>query len=357
MSGTDAQGDQAVGPLDGGLPAPAFDPRFAGGILPTEPALARGQHSQAASQLDPLATRSQWFTTETIWMLVASGWVLGALILTARTVVLVLRLRLLLGRCEAVQSANLRRVFEATRRELGLRRRVDLLLSPLGVGPAVAGIFRPKLIVSKLITDRLSPDELRLVFLHELWHVRRHDLVAQQLWMLAQALHWFNPVVWFSARRWQADRELACDEAVLARLDRPQQAGYGHAILRVMESLSSFRPLPGTVGVVMGQGFLTRRIAMIARYRPASRRWTFLAAGLLLLLVTVGLTNAIGQADSSATNQARLTRASVRHRQRRPLLKQMPRPNSARTPLRQRKPPRSPARVLTSTEGRSTVLT
>ena len=179
----------------------------------------------------------------------------------------------------------------------------DLLLSPLGVGPAVAGIFRPKLIVSKLITDRLSPDELRLVFLHELWHVRRHDLVAQQLWMLAQALHWFNPVVWFSARRWQADRELACDEAVLARLDRPQQAGYGHAILRVMESLSSFRPLPGTVGVVMGQGFLTRRIAMIARYRPASRRWTFLAAGLLLLLVTVGLTNAIGQADSSATNQ------------------------------------------------------
>ena len=78
LSGTDAQGDQAVGPLDGGLPAPAFDPRFAGGILPTEPALARGQHSQAASQLDPLATRSQWFTTETIWMLVASGWVLVA---------------------------------------------------------------------------------------------------------------------------------------------------------------------------------------------------------------------------------------------------------------------------------------
>jgi len=99
--------------------------------------------------------------------------------------------------------------------------------------------------------------------------------------------------VWFSARHWEVDRELACDEAVLVRLDGPHRARYGRVILGVAQLLSLCRPVPGVEGAVIGRRFLRRRIVMIARYRRVSRRSTWLAAGVWLLLIPVGLTDAV----------------------------------------------------------------
>ncbi len=246
------------------------------------------------------ATELSWSTARTVWFMVAAIWLAGMAVLVIRLLILWLRLHLLLRECRLVEDADVCRIFDAARRELNIRRRIRLLASPLKVGPAIADIFRPRMIFAESLFESLSADELRLIFLHELAHVRRHDLLVQRLWLLVEILHWFNPVVWLSARRWQADRELACDEAVLARLDRSHRADYGHAILRVMESLSTFRPVPGAVGVLMRRSFLPRRIAMIARYRPLSRRWTLLAAGLLLLLIPVGLTNAVDKSNMPA---------------------------------------------------------
>lgn len=234
-------------------------------------------------------------TVRMVWLAVIVAWFFGTIFLAFRLGLLSLRLRFLLQKCRPVESPSVLAAFEAARRELGVRRRVELLTVSLPVGPAVTGIFRPRLILGESLLPSLTVDELRLVFLHELSHVRRQDLLVQRLWQLAEALHWFNPIVWLAARRWQTDRELACDEAVLARLDREHRASYGHAILRVMESLSTLRPVPGAVGVLMRRGFLTNRITFITRYRPLSRRWTALAIGLLLLLIPIGLTNAVGK--------------------------------------------------------------
>lgn len=297
-------GDEAVGLSVVDLSTSAFVPRFADrDVSPRAQADAAGLPLPDGRPIAPSGQEAQWLRGEVPWALFAGVWLLGGLVLAARMAVRTVRLHSLINSCEPVDDAEVWRVFEETRRELGVRRRVSLLSSPQGVGPAVAGVFRPKLVLSASLLNQFSPDEFQLVFLHELSHIRRHDLVVQQLWMLAGILHWFNPVVWFSARRWQADRELACDEAVLASLDGHHQAAYGRAILHVMDSVSPFRPVPGAVGAVMSRDFLTRRIAMIARYRPLPRRWTFLAAGLLLLLVPVGLTNAVSQSENSADSK------------------------------------------------------
>jgi beta-lactamase regulating signal transducer with metallopeptidase domain len=39
---------------------------------------------------------------------------------------------------------------------------------------------------------------LRHVFLHELAHLKRHDIALNWLFAGAQALHWFNPLVWLA---------------------------------------------------------------------------------------------------------------------------------------------------------------
>ncbi|MGK0184906.1 MAG: beta-lactamase regulating signal transducer with metallopeptidase domain [Verrucomicrobiales bacterium] len=100
-------------------------------------------------------------------------------------------------------------------KELHLRVRVAVRMSHIPVMPMAWGIFRPTVLLPPE-AEEWSSSRLRAVLLHELSHVRRGDVLTGTIAMLAASIHWFNPVVWFVFRRMQSDRELACDNAVLA---------------------------------------------------------------------------------------------------------------------------------------------
>jgi beta-lactamase regulating signal transducer with metallopeptidase domain len=58
-------------------------------------------------------------------------------------------------------------------------------------------IISPHLLIS-LLVDRLSEEELKFVFMHELAHIKRKDLLVNVVCMLIQAVYWFNPMIWYS---------------------------------------------------------------------------------------------------------------------------------------------------------------
>ena len=118
-------------------------------------------------------------------------------------------------------------------------------------------------------------DELRHVFLHELAHVKRLDVAVSWLVAFGGIFHWFNPALWFGFRRMAGDREMACDELVLAQVGRRESARYGEMILKLLEFCSHSPAVPGLVGILENQPQLKQRIAMIAsfgqrRHRPQS---------------------------------------------------------------------------------------
>ena len=45
--------------------------------------------------------------------------------------------------------------------------------------------------------------------------------------VLARAVHWFNPAVWWLVRRLEQDCELSCDEQTVRRWDSPAGRGTG----------------------------------------------------------------------------------------------------------------------------------
>jgi hypothetical protein len=136
----------------------------------------------------------------------------------------------------------------------------------------------------------LSRAELRFVFLHELVHLKRCDVLAEWLLTVLQVGQWFNPLVWVAAGRCRADREVACDAAVLALSGESARADYGHTILRLAAEIP-FRPRAVTAGVGILEHHLPleRRLRMIANAPTTgfSRRLAFLVAGAVGAIVVV----------------------------------------------------------------------
>ena len=92
---------------------------------------------------------------------------------------------------------------------------VPVLATASLLEPGVFGILRPVLLLPRGILDRLNPEQLRAIVVHEMCHVRRRDNLTFALHMICQALFWFHPLTWWIGGRLIEEREHACDEAVL----------------------------------------------------------------------------------------------------------------------------------------------
>ena len=98
-------------------------------------------------------------------------------------------------------------------------------------GPMMLGYFRPMILLPE--TD-YTPEEFMAVLLHERAHFRRGDTWYKLLLLLANAVHWFNPLVWWMVRMAQEDLELACDELVIRRQGSEFRRHYSSAILKTL---------------------------------------------------------------------------------------------------------------------------
>lgn len=146
-------------------------------------------------------------------------------------------------------------------------------------GPAVVGVFAPRMVVPADHQQRYSPAERALVRAHERAHIDRGDPRTNALIALAQCLNWFNPLVHLAAHYARTDQELACDATVVARHPRERRR-YAQTMLKIQ-----LTPGPLPLGCHWTAHPLETRIAMLAAPEPSDRRET--AGGLALATLAV----------------------------------------------------------------------
>lgn len=104
--------------------------------------------------------------------------------------------------------------------------------------PRVIGLIWPQILLPAAALSGLSPRELEFVLLHEMAHLRRHDLWVNLLQRLAEAVLFFNPALWYLSRRISHLREFCCDE-LTCRINEPTvhrtRIEYAQALLKVAE--------------------------------------------------------------------------------------------------------------------------
>jgi beta-lactamase regulating signal transducer with metallopeptidase domain len=182
-------------------------------------------------------------------------------------------------------------LLEKCKEDMGVRTYLAVIQGPTVKTPALFGFLRPRLLLPEKTLTTCTPRELRHIFLHELAHLKRHDILVNWVMALLQTLHWFNPLVWYAFYRIRLERELACDRLALSRMTESPK-DYGQTIVHLLEQFTQPRALPSLAGILEDKKQITRRITMIANFKKESRRLTLLAAVVMLALIGVGLTSA-----------------------------------------------------------------
>ena len=244
---------------------------------PAKPVLTRLAH--------PPSLR-EWLFPVVGWM-----WVAGALFCAGRLILgSILLTRVLRGRT-VVADEGILGTLEDCRRTMGVARALEVLATSAVDSPALFGWWRCRLLVPTRMVGTFSLDEWRHVFLHEMAHIRRHDVPVNGLMVALQSLHWFNPLVWFACHRMRADRELACDAAALSHAPENEAKAYGRTIIKLLDGLGRTTGMPALVGILEDKNQIQQRIRMIAGFKK-SQRWPVLAGLVLAALSLLTLTDA-----------------------------------------------------------------
>lgn len=202
---------------------------------------------------------------------------------------------------------NLRAVLRGAQ-TLDMATAVPVKLVASYLEPGLVGIFRPVILMPRGVAEKLSASEMRAVLAHEISHHRRRDNLLALAQMLVEMLFWFYPLVWWIGARLIAERERACDEAVLES-NAPRT--YAEGILKICRF--HLQPsLACTAGVSGGD--LTSRVRAIMadqrRHEMDGQRILLLG---ILGLVTVMLPLLAGAPGSAAVNRLARQVAQVLH--------------------------------------------
>ena len=238
-------------------------------------------------------------------------WLLGAVTVAACALVQSYALAAAIRRQRFLTDQKTLDLLEGCKEEMGVHSYLAVVETSRVKSPALFGFIRPRLLLPAGTVGALGHERLRHVFLHELAHLKRHDIALNWVMTVFQALHWFNPLVWYAFYRARADRELACDALALSRGRKGESCEYGRTIVYLLERFSQRRRLPGLAGVLENQTQVKRRMRMIAQFRKASGPWSALACVLIVVLSGVALTNAQVQTTPESDVNAKVAKLDI----------------------------------------------
>jgi beta-lactamase regulating signal transducer with metallopeptidase domain len=217
--------------------------------------------------------------------LVPLVWIFGVMIIAARIARQHFKVRRWTRPENQITSGSAVEALHSALTISGCRRQVRLYAAPGLNTPALFGLLRPAILLPAELAPSADRTRLRLVCVHEIAHLKRFDVLINWLMIFAQALHWFNPLVWLAMRRMRADQELLCDNDVMRLLRPEEHRSYGETLL-ALASPRSFTLSP-LIPVSSNFKQLKERIAMIKQFKPATSRFLLFALPPLAALIAM----------------------------------------------------------------------
>ncbi len=192
--------------------------------------------------------------------MVIAAWIAGAAIFVSVPIISCLHYKFRITHSgERIESGSTFDTLCELKSQLKIRRNVSLMRYPKAASPMIIGFIKPVMV---LPCDEYSEEDIRFIVRHELIHLKRGDVYVKLLCVFANALHWFNPLIWIMRREMTVDMELSCDEGVIKGADINIKKAYTETLLSSLRRQSSKRSSL-TTQFYGGKGTMKKRFTNI----------------------------------------------------------------------------------------------
>lgn len=219
-------------------------------------------------------------------------WLLGILVLSLVTYFVNRRLFKNLQQNPVITDKRIIGIFHNCQKSMSVSQRIPLLLNEKISSPTVLGFIKPKILLSSVYVNRLSDQQLRHIFVHELTHIKRRDVAFNWIMHGLLIINWFNPILWWAYISMREDQELACDAYALTFMVEEEKILYGHTVISLLEHYSNYYQMPSLANLSRNKRNIKRRILMIKEFNKKSYRWSALGVVTLVAVASLSLVNA-----------------------------------------------------------------
>lgn len=228
-------------------------------------------------------------------------WILGMLIISFYIVLVNIKLRNKIKKQTLFFNEEIINILELCKKQMKINKDISLIKIQEIKTPALFGYVKPIILLPENILNTLPVNKLRYVFLHELSHLKRRDIIMNWLLIILRIIHWFNPVIQYGLKKMGEDMEICCDSLALSYTNDEEVKDYGLTIINLIESFSKSTQLLGTSSIAKNKSEVKRRIIMIKLFNKKAYRLS--AAAIAALLVVGGLT--LTDAKASVFNKTK----------------------------------------------------
>ena len=211
----------------------------------------------------------------------AALWLLGAAYHAIRLLLGVRHTRQLRVNAQPI-SRDWEKRFYHLKQCLGIKQPVIFSQSAQTAVPLTFGWLKPVVLIPASLFTQLSPEQIEMIVLHELAHIRRHDYLWSLGQSVAEVVLFYHPAYWYIARVLEREREFACDQMTVSLTQQPQ--AYARTLLQVATTAPSYGL------AVSGKRDLSDRIKRIVTPAPSQGNGPVLPA--LVLIGVLGIASA-----------------------------------------------------------------
>lgn len=184
------------------------------------------------------------------------------------------------------QAIELDRWFLECKEQLGTAKDIPLKITSLVTTPAAYGLWKPQILIPKNMIGKLTEDDWKCIFLHELIHIRRKDAFWNGFMLTLVILHWFNPFMWRAYMKMREEQEMSCD---LKTLNYVHHVQYGNTLIKTLELNLNMNRLSLIPFISRKKKMIKRRIEMITIKKK--RALSFIIIGIMPIFAALIFTN------------------------------------------------------------------
>lgn len=213
-------------------------------------------------------------------------WLIGITILIIRYLVNSIRMKRKIGK-EEIEEERILKIFKEAKESIGVKKEIKLVKQNDRITPCIYGMIYPKILLTQEIVEK--PDEvLRHIFMHELSHYKRKDILFNKLLLLITTIYWFNPILWFCFKQIRQDMELKVDEMVLSVLPKQKEKEYAKSLVSILP-VSQEEITNRLLYVTDGKKNMERRIKMIKLSKQFKEYKTLIGVTTIVLTLCMGM--------------------------------------------------------------------